>query len=436
MTRSEHGTTAGAPVAVVGSGVAGLTAAHVLQARGRRVTLFEADSRLGGHAHTHLLPAGGSDGSGGTVSVDSGFIVHNRRTYPHLLRLFAELGTATRASEMSMSVHCAGCGLEYAGARGAAGLLPGLRGPARRPFARMLTEIPAFHRAARALLDSAPPPGGPEPTLGGFVRAAGLSPYFTAHYVVPLVSAVWSCPPGTALRYPVRSLLTFLRRHGMLALFGAPRWRTVEGGSASYVAAAAARLSEVRTQAPVTGVARTGGGVAIRTASGTEEFAAAVVAAHSDQALAILDAPTPEQQEILGAIRYQRNTATVHTDPGVMPADTRAWASWNHRLPSCAPEDGAVQVSYHMNRLQRLGGDRQHFVTLNAAPGRIPAERTEASAVYAHPVYTRASLAAQRRLREADDGPLVFAGAYHGWGFHEDGCRSGAQAAAKLGAQW
>ncbi|WP_420162022.1 NAD(P)/FAD-dependent oxidoreductase [Nocardiopsis sp. CNT-189] len=426
----------------MGSGIAGLAAAHVLQRGGRRVTLFEADARLGGHAHTHALPAE-ADGTG-TAMVDSGFIVHNRRTYPNLLRLFAELGVATRPSEMSMSVSCAGCGLEYAGARGAAGLLPGLRSRNPGSYLRMLAEVPVFGRAARRLLEAAPrqrtgvPAAAPgEPTLGGFAAAARLSGYFTAHYLVPLVSAVWSCPPGTALRYPARYLFAFLDHHGMLEPAGSPRWRTVEGGSARYVDAVAARLHRVRPSSRVEAVRRTAGGVRVRAAGRpAEEFAAAVVAAHPGQALALLERPTRAQREVLGAFRYSRNEAVLHADPGVMPRDRRAWASWNHRLPSCSPDGGPVQVSYHMNRLQRLPGSRPHFVTLNAAPGTVPEGRTAARMVYEHPVYTPETLAAQRRLPEADDGPIVLAGAYHGWGFHEDGCRSGAAAAARLGVRW
>ncbi|WP_159942344.1 MULTISPECIES: NAD(P)/FAD-dependent oxidoreductase [unclassified Nocardiopsis] len=416
-------------VAVIGSGVAGLTAAHVLH-RYDEVTLLEADDRLGGHAHTHRI----ADGAGGEAGVDSGFIVHNRRTYPHLLRLFDELGVATQPTEMSMSVSCRGCGLEYAGARGMRPLLPtrSRRSPA---YLRMLTEIPRFHRAARRLLAATPPPGAAEPTLGDFVRHHRFTAYTTAHFLLPLVSAVWSCPPGTATEYPARYLFSFLANHGMLGLGGSPRWRTVVDGSHSYVERVAKNLHEVRTGSPVSSLARTGRGVRLCAGGETLDFDAAVVATHADQALALLAEPTDTEREVLGAFGYSRNRTLLHTDTSVLPADRATWASWNHRLASCEPDRDPVRVSYHMNRLQRLPGGEQYVVTLNGAD-EVDPDRVVAAMDYAHPVYTPASLAAQRRLPELDDGVLAFAGAHHGWGFHEDGCRSGVRAAASLGVLW
>lgn len=417
-------------VAVIGSGVAGLTAAHVLH-RHDDVTLFEAQDRLGGHAHTHRIDEGGRE-----LDVDSGFIVHNRSTYPHLLRLFDELGVSTRPTEMSMSVSCRGCGLEYAGARGLRALLPGRtrRSPA---YLRMLTEIPRFHRAARRLLADGGTGGGRDagPTLGAFVDQHGFSRYFTAHFLLPLVSAVWSCPAGTALDYPARYLFVFLNHHGMLSVWGSPRWWTVTGGSRTYVDRVAKNLHSVRTGTPVLGLARSGGGVRVRTGHGTEDFDAAVAATHADQALRMLEEPTPDQREVLGAFEYSRNRVLLHTDPSVLPGDTTAWAGWNHRLPSCEPDGSPVRVSYHMNRLQRLHARQEYLVTLND-DGAVDPDRVVAAMDYDHPVYTPASVAAQSRLADLDDGVLAFAGAHHGWGFHEDGCRSGAAAARALGRNW
>ncbi|RKS09684.1 putative NAD/FAD-binding protein [Nocardiopsis sp. Huas11] len=416
-------------IAVIGSGVAGLTAAHVLQ-RHADVTLLEADDRLGGHAHTH-----GVGGAGGAeLPVDSGFIVHNRRTYPHLLRLFEELGVPTRSTEMSMSVRCDGCGLEYAGARGLPALLPN-RSRRSAAYVRMLAEVPRFHRAARRVLEGGPPAPVREPTLGGFVRHHRFGPYFVAHFLLPLVSAVWSCPPGASLDYPARYLFAFLRHHGMLSVWGSPSWRTVEGGSRVYVERVAANLASVRTGAPVSGLARTDRGVRMRVGAREEEFDAAVVATHADQALALLESPTPVQKEVLGAFGYSRNRTLLHTDTSVLPRDRAVWASWNHRLSSCEPDDAPVRVSYHMNRLQHLPGGEQYVVTLNDG-GAVAPDRVVAAMDYAHPVYTPASVAAQRRLGELDDGVVAFAGAHHGWGFHEDGCRSGVTAAASLGVRW
>jgi predicted NAD/FAD-binding protein len=227
----------GRRIAVVGGGVSGITAGYVL-AQADHVTLFEADDRLGGHADTH--PTG----------VDTGFIVYNERTYPLLTRLFAELGVATQPSQMSMSVRCAACGLQYAGQRGLPGLAAGLpRGRGR--YVRMLAEVPRFHRAARRLLDHGDPVGQ---TLADFLRTGGFSRYFTAHFALPLVAAVWSCPSGTALRYPARYLFAFLANHGMLSVSGSPPWRTVTGGSRRYVERAAKRLDEIRLSTPVRAV--------------------------------------------------------------------------------------------------------------------------------------------------------------------------------------
>ncbi|MEU3016992.1 FAD-dependent oxidoreductase [Nocardiopsis sp. NPDC007018] len=420
-------------VAVIGGGVSGLTAAHVL-ARHDDVTLFEADDRPGGHAHTHRIAAP----HGTELCVDSGFIVHNRRTYPHLLRLFDELGVTTRPTEMSLSVSCGGCGLEYAGARGPRALWPS--GSRRRvAHVRMLLDIPRFHGAARRLLSVArradPEGTAIGPTLGEFAERHRFGPYFTGHFLLPLVSAVWSCPAGTALDYPARHLFTFLDHHGMLGVWGSPRWRTVEGGSHTYVERVLKGLHTVRLGTPVRGLARDGDGVRLRTDTEELLFDAAVVATHADQALALLDAPTDDEREVLGAFTYARNRVLLHTDTSVLPSDPATWASWNHRLATCEPGRAPVRVSYHMNRLHGLPGDTDYVVTLNDDDGVDP-DRTVAAMDYAHPVFTPESVAAQRRLRTLDTPLVAFAGAHHGWGFHEDGCRAGVEAAAALGRRW
>ncbi|GAA2573886.1 MULTISPECIES: NAD(P)/FAD-dependent oxidoreductase [Streptomyces] len=414
--------------AVVGSGVAGLTAAHVL-GREHRVTLYEADDRLGGHAHTHDLTA--SDGR--VHRVDSGFIVHNRRTYPNLLRLFDELGVATQESEMSMSVRCEGCGLEYAGARGPAGLLARPRNALHGPYLRMLAQVPRFHRAARELLTDG---ADQSLTLGEFLDREGFSPYFRAHFTTPVVSAVWSCDAATALRYPAAYLFRFLHHHGMLAVGGSPVWRTVTGGSRSYVDRIAERLPDVRTAAPVRSVTRHADGVDITAADGTTDtYDHLVVAVHPDQALALLADPTPDEKEVLGAFRYSRNATLLHTDTALLPRSRGARSSWNYLMPACDAGADRVRVSYDMNRLQRLDAADTYVVTLGGEdrvdPGRVLARMT-----YEHPVYTPESVAAQRRLPGLRTPVTAYAGAYHGWGFHEDGCRSGVEAAAALGVTW
>lgn len=416
--------------AVVGSGVAGLTAAHVLR-KAHDVTLYEADDRVGGHAHTHEL--GASDGR--VHRVDSGFIVHNRRTYPHLLRLFDELGVATQESEMSMSVRCEGCGLEYAGARGPAGLFARPRSALRGPYLRMLAEVPRFHRAARALLELPESPAT-DMTLGEFARRGRFSSYFHAHFLTPMVSAVWSCDPVTALRYPARYLFAFLAHHGMLTVGDSPVWRTVTGGSHAYVERVVKPLTAVHTATPVRAVTRHADGVDLTTEDGTTTpYDAVVIATHPDQALRLLADPTDAERATLGAFTYSRNPTLLHTDTTLLPRSRGARASWNYLMPSCAADADRVTVSYDMNRLQRLDAPETFVVTLNGSD-RVDPDSVRARMVYEHPVYTPESVASQARLPALSGPVTAYAGAYHGWGFHEDGCRSGAEAAAALGVEW
>jgi predicted NAD/FAD-binding protein len=420
-------------VAVIGSGVAGLTAAHLLQRR-YEVTLFEADDRLGGHAHTHehLSP------DAGLVRVDSGFIVHNRVTYPNLVRLFDELWVRTEPTSMSMSVRCEGCGLEYAGALGLGGVFAQPRSVARPRFLRMLLEVDRFHRHARKVLSTDAPDDGDDVTLGQFLTAGGYSPYFVSHFMVPVVSAVWSSAPETALQYPARYLFAFLANHGMLSVKGSHQWYTVAGGSRTYVDAVAKGLNRVRTGTPVRAVERLGdrSGVDVTTADGiTERYSAAVIATHPDTALRILARPTEAERRALSAFRYSRNETVLHQDPAVLPQTRRARAAWNYLLPDCGARSDRVLVSYDMNVLQHIPGARPYVVTLNAA-SRIAPEQVIARMVYEHPIFTPESVAAQKLLPALNDGLLAFAGAYHGWGFHEDGCRAGVAAAESLGSGW
>ena len=412
---------------MIGSGVSGLTAAYLLQRR-YDVLLFEADDRLGGHAHTHDVPAA----NGRSVAVDSGFIVHNQRTYPNLLRLFGELGVHTKDSEMSMSVRCDGCGLEYAGARRLAGLFAQPRNAANPRFLRMLGEILRFHRHARRLL--AEPDTG-DTTLGAFLAIGGYSRYFVEHFVLPVVSAVWSADRETAKHYPARYLFTFLDHHGLLAIGGSPTWRTVVGGSRSYVELAAKNLTALHLGSPVRTVVRHAAGVEVRDAGdGRYDVDHVVVATHPDQALALLE-PTPDEARVLGAFRYSRNETVLHRDPRVLPVAEGARAAWNYRKPSCRGDSGSVLVSYDMNRLMRLDEPSEHIVTLNGTE-HVDPDQVIATMVYEHPIYTPRSVAAQRELPALNTGRTAFAGAYHGWGFHEDGCASGVRAAEALGVTW
>ncbi|MCP2311805.1 NAD(P)/FAD-dependent oxidoreductase [Kitasatospora paracochleata] len=414
-------------VAVVGAGVAGLTAAYELDAAGVEVVLFEADDRLGGHAHTQAVR--GADGR--ELTLDTGFLVHNERTYPQLIRLFRELGVRTRESDMSMSVHCDGCGLEYAGARGPAGLLARPSALLRGRYLAMLAEVPRFHRRARALLAD---PGAGDPSLREFLAAEGFGRYFVHHFMTPVVSAVWSCAPDLAGDYPARYLFAFLDNHGLLSVTGSPTWRTVVGGSRSYVDKIAERLATVHRAAPVRAVRRHPDGVTVVTADGRRTAAdAVVIATHADQGLALLADPTADERQVLGAFRYSRNPTVLHRDTSLLPGAAWARASWNYRMAGCDAPADRVRVSYHLNRLLRLDTPADYLVTLNEDRHTpIPEDAVVSRTVYEHPVYTAGTVAAQRRLPELTTGRTAFAGAYHGWGFHEDGCRSGVQAAHAL----
>jgi predicted NAD/FAD-binding protein len=327
----ERNEPSGRSIAVVGSGVAGLTAAYLLSARDR-VTLFEADSRIGGHAHTQFLDRG----DGNVVGIDTAFLVHNDRTYPTLCRLFGDLGIATQEADMSMSVRDDGSGLEYAGARGIGGLFPSWSTLARCRCLMMLAEVRRFHRAATRLLrdESA----DDDETLAAFLDRHGFSQYFIDHFMTPLVAAVWSSRPGDAMRYPVRYLFVFLDHHGMLSMFGSPTWRTITGGSANYVEAIAMRLHEVVAGVAAHSVRRVPQGVQVAVGSGRPRlFDAAVIATHPDQALLMLAEPTSAERMVLGAIPYTTNQAQLHTDESVLPRHHRARASSAERLGATWP---------------------------------------------------------------------------------------------------
>jgi uncharacterized protein len=417
--------TFGRSVAVIGSGVAGLTAAYALSVRDR-VTLYEADTRLGGHAHTHFVDRG----DGTLIGIDSAFLVHNDRTYPTLCRLFAELGVATQASEMSMSVWAEDSGLEYAGARGIRGLFAS-RQSARPRYLLMLAEVTRFHRAASRLLRDGEADN--LETLDHFLLRQRFSAFFVEHFITPLVAAVWSCSSNDAMRYPARYLFVFLDHHGMLSVFGSPTWRTVTGGSAQYVQTIASRLDEVRIGEPVHSLRRLPNGVLVQAGSAAPKlFDAVVVAVHPDQALRFLDDASVYERGVLASIPYSTNHAQLHTDESVLPRHRSARASWNYLI---TPDSNHVLVTYDVSRLMHINADRRFLVTLGGHdrvnPASVIAEMT-----YSHPLYTPESVAAQRLLPTLDDDRVVFAGAYHGWGFHEDGAASGLRAARRLGADW
>ncbi len=417
-------------VAVIGSGVAGLTAAYLLN-RSHDVTLFEADDRLGGHAHTHDLTA--SDGS--EHAVDSGFIVHNDRTYPWLRKLFAEIEVEVQPTEMSMSVRCDGCGLEYAGGRGLRGLLAQPLRLLDPKFVRMLLQVKRFHRRATAFLQAGD--DDDTTTYGQFLQREGFSKHFIAHYAVPVVSCVWSSGREVALQYPARYLFRFLDHHGMLRVTGSPQWYTVVGGSRTYVERLGARLPDVRRAAGVTDVTRRPDGVAITYgASGrSARFDRVVIATHADQALSLLTDPSDQEVQTLKSFGYSSNETVLHTDSSLLPEATQARSSWNYRMSSCTSPDEPPVVSYWMNRLQGHDSPQDYLVTLNARE-RINPDAVLAVMDYEHPIYTHEAVAAQSGLPTLATDRTVYAGAYHGWGFHEDGCRSGVEAARHFGVTW
>ncbi|MGB3827147.1 MAG: FAD-dependent oxidoreductase [Ornithinimicrobium sp.] len=410
-------------VAVIGSGVSGLTAAYALRST-HAVTVFEAEPRLGGHTHTHDI----TDPNGQHYRVDSGFIVHNDRTYPRLRALFSELGIEVRRTEMSMSITCHGCNVEYAGGRGIKGILARPQQLLRRPFIAMLTQVRAFHAAAKNYLEDSSV--SDLTSFGDWLQENGFSEYFVRHYAVPLVSCVWSSGDAVALQYPARYLFTFLDHHGMLQLTDSPQWFTVVGGSSTYVSAIADTLADVRRGDPVVSVSRNGQApVEIRTASGaTSSFDQVVIATHADQALALLADPHPEEKRILGAFEYSTNETVLHTDASILPTAAQARASWNYVMDHCTQLSSAARVTYWMNRLQGHTSATDYLVTLNATD-RLDPSSVLRTMHYTHPAYTAASVAAQGELPSLFSATTAYAGAHFGWGFHEDGCRSGYAAA-------
>jgi predicted NAD/FAD-binding protein len=409
-------------IAIVGTGISGLVAAHLLH-REHELVLYEAAGRLGGHSNTVTV-----EDEGGSHRIDTGFIVFNDRNYPNFERLLDELGVAGRPSHMSFSVSDGRGQFEFSGTPWGLFSRPShLLSPT---FLGMLRDWRRFNREARALVGM----NGTAPSLGHWLEERGFSRHFIERLIVPQASAVWSADPEQMWAFPASFMAEFFDNHGMFSLRDRPRWRTVRGGSASYVEAISAPWHDrVRLRAPVRRIERLDDGVRIE-ADGCESegFDEVVIAAHSDQALAMLADPSEAEREILGAIPYQRNEAVLHTDVSLLPRRRTAWSSWNFHLTE--PAADRTTVTYWMNNLQRLRADREFLLTLNREEEIDPAKVLRRF-TYEHPVYTAEGVRAQGQHAEISGVRRThYCGAYWGWGFHEDGVLSAIRACEGLGS--
>jgi len=415
-------------IAIVGAGIAGLTCAFLLDPH-HDLTIFEAEDRLGGHANTVEIDLDEVAGSR-RHRVDTGFIVFNDRNYPGFVRLLNRLGVAGRPSEMSFSVASERTGIEYRGTN--PNTIFGQRRNLLRPtFLRMLVEIGRFNRLARRELLHSDDPR----TLAEFVADHHFSPRFLDEFLVPLGASIWSADPQHFLDFPATTYAEFMDNHGLLKVRGAPRWRTIEGGSISYVTALRERVrATIRTATPVRRVVRNdGGGVEITTDAGVERFDMVILAAHSDQCLAMLGDPSPAETSILGAIAFQPNEAVLHTDATLLPDTERCRASWNYHVP--AADSHRATLTYWMNSLQGLDSDHEICVSMNRS-GEIDPSAIHGRFAYDHPVFDRAAVAAQGRRDEIQGvRDTFFAGAWWANGFHEDGVQSALDVCARFGIE-
>ena len=414
-------------VAIVGSGISGLAAAHALRSHAQ-VSLFEAGSWFGGHTHTVDVTLPTPQGPV-THGVDTGFLVFNERTYPRLIALFAELGVATVKSDMSFSVQVAKAfgdrPLEWSGS--SLNTVFAQRANLGRPrFLRMLRDLLRFNRLATRTAQAGQEGGMLQP-LGEFLREQRFSDEFRDWYLLPMIGCIWSCPTDQMLRFPVATLIRFCHNHGLLQVTDRPQWWTVAGGARNYVARILEQVPDKRLNTPVQRVSRDGAGVVVVTDGGTERFDQVVLATHPDQALALLADPSVQERQVLGAIRYQRNHAVLHTDTSVLPQNRSAWAAWNYERAAAAgnPQDAQVCLHYWLNRLQPLPWRQPVMVSLNPAR-EIARTCIMGEYDYEHPVFDLAAIRAQR------DVPLLqgqrrtwFCGAWMGYGFHEDGLKAG-----------
>jgi uncharacterized protein len=411
-------------IAVIGSGISGLASAWLLS-RDHAVTLFEAQDHLGGHTDTHRVEV-----SGRRYAVDSGFIVYNPRHYPLLTRLFKELGVESQPTTMSFAVRNDVSGLQY-NATDLNRLFCQRRNLVSPRFLGMVRDLLRFYREAPAALLNEKD----DVSVEEYLSQHRYGHAFGEDHLIPMASALWSCPPKDVLSFSVRHLVQFMTNHQMLQVSGRPKWYVVKGGSASYVWTLRSRWKvNVHISQPVRSVRRTGVEVGIRTDHGWQQFDHVVLACHSDQALALLSDAHDIEREILGQIHYQKNDVVLHSDPSVLPSKRSTWAAWNVLIPRESPS--ACCVSYCLDLLQGLDGPEPFIVSLNATeyiqPGRIIKRMC-----YEHPVFSGPAVAAQKRKAEIQGKRRTwFAGSYWGWGFHEDGMRSAVEIARAFGVKW
>ena len=413
-------------VAVIGAGIAGLAAAYFLSRR-HRVHVFEKEPRLGGHTNTVMV-----DGPNGVVALDTGFLVHNDRTYPNLVRLFGELGVATRDSDMSFAVSCRRTGLEYS-SRGANGFFAQRRNLVRPSHLSLLREIVRFNREAPAVLGV---PDAERQTLGDFLESRGFGEGFTHRYLFPMASAIWSASLDAIRSFPALTLIRFFDNHGLLSLNAPPTWKVVAGGSHTYIPKLVSTVSgTIHQDASIHSVQRREDGVTLTFLDRPSmRFDDVVFACHADQVLPMLADPGDREREVLTTFTTTTNVACLHTDASVLPVRQRARASWNYLLAG----DGkaAPMVTYDLNRLQGLRTPEQFCVTLNP-DGQIDERAVLRRFVYRHPLYTREAIRAQQRWREVSGvNRTHYCGAYWFHGFHEDGLNSALRVSSALGVEW